>query len=452
MTISIGLLAIYQTIQIKLKVYSQQKKDQKNEISKTKNILQESQPQNKNKNGNEKEKEKEKEKETDENEENKKEEKNKNETKSSTKIKKRYELQKGFVWKSNDEKLKTSILEYSNMTNVVTFSWEDIRWLRSMHEKYYPNVCIAPLIDLKPVERKPFSTLPECRKFTSEHFLNRITEHPILSQSEILSELFSSIDSKSFSKKKKEIEKKSQHFWKLVHHNLPVPDTKLSQQIDLFRKNLAGHSTAVNELYHIQKEVSVNQYLELHNSYVLLAKSFFNWSKIPFDWRTEMPENAKKLDNSIRKAVKEIARSYKDAANKYHEQSDSEMNLLEIFFLEYQQYSSCFKQPFNSRDNSQIKYHEAEQSQLSLEKKSSPSEKDNERLEKARKLVSETKDKADTITYINLVAGEYFRKMRARDTKEKLNAYTDLQIKLYQDLKQIFTKAKNMIQKIDFDN
>ncbi|KAJ3433251.1 sorting nexin [Anaeramoeba flamelloides] len=489
-----------------------QENDQKNEISKTNNILQESQSKSKNKNGkekenenekeeeeeNEKEKEKEKEyeneneneneneKEKGKHEENEKKKKNKKDlsiskesqnvvhtskkTKSSKKIKKIYELQNDFVWKPNGDQIKTSIIEvtekgifsktqffkvqaeYSNVTNVVTFSWEDIRWLRSMYERHYPNVCISPLIDLKPAEREPFKTLSGCRKFTSEHFLNRITEHPILSQSEILRGLFSSTDSKSFSKKKKEIEKKTQHFWKLVHHNFPVPDTKLSQQIDLFRKNLASHAIAVNELYRIQKEVSLNQYLELHNSYFLLARSFFNWSKIPFDWRLEIPENAKKMNNSIRRAVKEIARSYKDAANKYHEQSNSEMNLLELFFLEYEQFSSCFKQPFKHRDQSQIKYHEAEQSQLSLEKKSSGSEKDNERLEKARKLVSETKDKADTITYINLVEGEYFRKMRAKDTKEKLSAYTDLQIKLYQDLTQIFTKAKNMIQKIDLDN
>ncbi|KAJ6238685.1 sorting nexin [Anaeramoeba flamelloides] len=338
------------------------------------------------------------------------------------------------------------------MTNTVTFSWEDIRWLRSMYERDYPNVCIPPLIDLKPVERESFTTLSECRKFTSQQFLNRISEHPILSQSEILSELFSSIDSKSFSKKKKEIEKNTWHFWKLVHHDFPVPDTKLSQQIDLMRKNLASHSIAVNELYHRQKEVSVNQYLELHNSFIYLARSFFNWSKIPFDWRTEMPESAKKLNNSIRKAIKEIARSYKDAANKYHKQSDLEMNLLEIFFLEYEQYSTSFQLPFKHRDHSQIKYHEAEQSQLSLEKKSSGSEKDNERLEKARNLVSETKKKADNITYINLVEGEYFRKLRARDTKEKLNSYIDLKLKLYGDLIQIFTKAKNMIQKIDLND
>ncbi|KAJ3443740.1 sorting nexin [Anaeramoeba flamelloides] len=380
-----------------------------------------------------------------------------------------YEILDNFKWKTEKQPPSLEIVKVHEKglisktqhfeikmdnSNVKTLTWEDILWLRSIYTKHYPNVCTSPLLDLKPTSRKHFSTILKCRKLTTQQFLYRITEHPLLSQTDVIPTLFNTSDKKSFKKAKKEIEKKSQIFWKTVHHNFPVPDTKLSQQIDLFRKNLIEHSKSINNIYHQHKFLSIDKYNELYKQLQSLSEIYNHWSAIPFDWRNEIPENCPQINEPLKKSLTAMSQVFKEISNSYLEHGKSEMDLLELFLLEYEQMYSCFKKPFNERDRSQLYYHEKEQQQLNFEKKTIVSEKDNEKIEKLRKNTTESKKRADTITYITLVESEYFRKTRIRDTKQKLGSYIDLQIDLFQDFVKKFTEVKNVISNIpiEFDN
>ncbi|KAJ3449971.1 sorting nexin [Anaeramoeba flamelloides] len=390
------------------------------------------------------------------------------EEKSQPKIKKT-EILEGYKWEPNEHNIISKVLgveehgvlkknhkfklqiQYMNLTNIIKLSWEDFKWMQLAYTKQYPNFCIPPMLEIKSSERPGYDNIGDCRKHSLQLYLNRISEHPILGKSEILYESLSSIDSKAFQKKKKHIAKNNTIFWKTVHHNFSSPSKKIIKQIDLFKKNLKRQSNAMMNLYLTHKDFVTNNTSAYCTGLEEVGKMFFEWSKINFDWRKNKTQSDQQINISMKNIIKLISNAWGTVSLELKKHYETERDVLELFLKEYVQYLNSYQQPFEERSKTHIQLLEQKQSLLSHEKKTFNSLKNDSKHEELQQKTESLQNKDDTLTFINLVESEYFRKMRIRDTSSTLKSYVDLQVNIFNSFTQEFKTIQRMLSEIQLE-
>ncbi|KAJ3445008.1 sorting nexin [Anaeramoeba flamelloides] len=377
-----------------------------------------------------------------------------------------YRIRTGFLWskptksylirvnhsssKSQSKKAMIKIqTKRGETTEQTNRSWSDFRWLHNRISVFYPNICIPPLLEIKPINKMGLENQRNVRMFSGKLFLSRVSAHPILSQSRAVTEFLKETDQKYFNKQKKNIETQRFSFWRTIKSNYSSIDNKYVEQIDKFRTNVNSHSEKMKELQFVFKDISLNRYREMSNSLKKLSTVLVDWSKIPFDWRKSFPERAKETNQSIAKMLKSIGIVWKHIADAYDKQSNYEYNKLIPFLMEYEQLTKSFQNVLKYRDNTQLEYNEILQNQLNLERKTTVTENDREKIFNARRRTSSSKRKADMFTAITLVELEYFRTMRAKDIKQIMKSYIKSQAKFSQYTLDLFQKCLKKIDSVE---
>ncbi|KAJ3444578.1 sorting nexin [Anaeramoeba flamelloides] len=373
-------------------------------------------------------------------------------------------LQKGYIWKySNNKKIITSINEVvksgkikkrafflissSISSGIKTRKWSDFVWLSNMYKSQYPNICVPPLLDLQSSGRKGFETLDNTRKATATIFLNKLSEHPVLSTSEFFND-FLTIDSlRELNQKKDNAKNKYFEFWKTVKIKCPSPDDFKHQQLAMFRANIQSHSHLLKDLTNQIREVSLHTYSHLHNNFLKLSHLLKKWSLLSFHWGVQPTKKEKQQEKSLTDLISALSHICRKMAYGYKEQSDKELNGLLIYTLEYQQYHQQFQPILYYLENIKNKSSYYQKAQLKTNKSDVQTNKDRKNVIKNSQKATEFTKSSNSMTNITIGETEYFRKMRLRETLQVIKNTVELQIQFYEKNEKIFTSIQPYIHK-----
>ncbi|KAJ6241692.1 sorting nexin [Anaeramoeba flamelloides] len=373
-------------------------------------------------------------------------------------------LQKGYIWKtSNNKKIITSInevvksgkikkkafflLSSSLSSGIKTRKWSDFVWLSKIYKHQYPNICIPPLLNLQPSGRKGFETIENVRKTTANIFLNKISEHPVLSTSNIFNDFLTTDSLRELNQKKDNAKNKYVDFWKTVKIKCPTPDDYQHQQLAMFRANIQSHSHLLKDLTNQIREVSLNTFSNFHNSFLKLSHLLKKWSLLSFHWGVQPTKKEIKQEKSLTNLICALSHICRKIAYGYKEQSDNELNELLIYTFEYQQYYIQFQTSLDLLEKISKKSSYYQEGQLKMNKSNIQTNKDRKKVIKNSQKASELTKTLNSMTNITIGETEYFRKMRLKETVKIIKNIVESQIQFYEKNEKLFQSIKPYITK-----
>eukprot|EP01156_Anaeramoeba_ignava_P021347 Anaeramoba_ignava/c18802_g1_i2.p1 GENE.c18802_g1_i2~~c18802_g1_i2.p1 ORF type:complete len:317 (-),score=105.04 c18802_g1_i2:65-1015(-) len=288
----------------------------------------------------------------------------------------------------------------------------------------------------------------EHRRVFLERFLNRIAQHPILRRSRIFHHFLTAAEYKAWKLGKRRAEKEnkiSPEFYKTVSCDLQPLEQKDEDEISEFKKQIAALDKSLRVLEQTSMELCESKFLEISSSLEKLGNAYKLLSsndKLGLGWRLNCYPSQKLED-----ALKEIGVTFTQLSKMWIEKSQQEMKRIVDNYKEYNQIIHSIQETLHVKDNIGAAYHSIHAKQVKMSSQTLTNENDKANYQLKDKVIL-MKDKIDRITHITLVELEYFHYIRARNMKQYMQDFINIQINFSKKAKELWMKMIPFIEEI----
>ncbi|XP_033112856.1 sorting nexin-33-like isoform X2 [Anneissia japonica] len=311
----------------------------------------------------------------------------------------------------------------SNTGIQVSRRYKHFDWLYERLVEKFITICVPALPD-KQVTGRYEETFIEKRMEQLQRWMSRMTNHPVISRSEVFQHFVTCTDEKLWKVGKRKAEKgdfAGAAFFSLVQTpQNPLDLAVVEQHHDNFHKFVKSMDESLKQVTlcvheHSKKHIGPfkREYNKLGASFSSLAASFELDNGLH-------PDVSKEESQRLTSALNHTGKTYSEIGNLYSEQPKQDLYPLEDSMREYTGMLACFPD--------MISFHKHT---LATERECQKSQEDGkiDGLE-----AEQVRRRADVISYSMMAEMNHFHQERVKDYKEMMQRYLQEQIKFYETI------------------